>query len=563
MKYIKRQIEARVLELSKSWPVILLTGPSQAGKTTMLRVLAERESAGRQYVSLDDLHARKMAKTDPKKFLQLYKPPVVIDEIQYAPELFAYIKIQIDKKPNPGDFWLIGSQIFCLMRSVQESLAGCVALLHMLPLSQHEIISEECASNFKTVNKLQSMTTAELFQRIWNGCMPSSGQVGDRNIYYSSYLSNYVERDIRVTSGTVWVLKFVRFITAAAVRVSQHIDYESIAVYADIDQSTCKSWINILEKLGIVFLIYPHSDGESPIKTPELYFYDTGFVCYLTRWSSPEVAARGAMSDALVQNFYLSEVMKYYINEGKEPYLPHYRDCNAGEGDVLFKGDGKIFSLKNKETAAQNNNIQNIGAIDNLQTTIIPTEKVNSPPSIPLLDQKKNTCKNLRFRTLGRIVEILVVVAAVTVLLVTSFLPVLQVSGNSMRPTLRDGNILVLLRTGGGYKSGDICGLYWENKLLLKRVIALPGSYVDIDEDGNVSVDGVPLDEPYLTQKSIGECDIEFPYQVPNGKLFVMGDNRVDSIDSRSSSVGCIDEDKVLGIALLRVWPLSELRWMR
>ncbi len=144
MQYINRHMEDRILELSKSYSAILLTGPRQAGKTTMLRKLADKENVGRKYVTLDDLTERDMAKNDPALFLQLHKPPVLIDEVQYAPELFTYIKIHIDKNHNPGDFWLTGSQIFRLMQGVQESLAGRVALLHMSPMSKREIVGAPC-----------------------------------------------------------------------------------------------------------------------------------------------------------------------------------------------------------------------------------------------------------------------------------------------------------------------------------------------------------------------------------------------------------------------------------
>ena len=196
MEYINRHMESRILELSRSYSAILLTGPRQAGKTTMLRKLAERENAGRRYVTLDDFSERDMAKNDPALFLQLHQPPVLIDEVQYAPELFTYIKIHIDTYHNPGDFWLTGSQIFRLMQGVQESLAGRVALLHMSPLSQREIIGAPCVP-FTTdlprlmaeQEKIQPVTTPELFARLWRGSMPGlvSGQYPDRNIFYSSY----------------------------------------------------------------------------------------------------------------------------------------------------------------------------------------------------------------------------------------------------------------------------------------------------------------------------------------------------------------------------------------
>ena len=192
MEYISRHLENRILEISKSYAAILLTGPRQSGKTTMLRRLAEKENAGRGYVTLDDLNERDMAKNDPKMFLQLHKPPVLIDEVQYAPELFTYIKIHIDEHHNPGDFWMTGSQIFRLMRGVQESLAGRVALLHMSPLSQREIMGAPCVpfdTDFDRLlaekEQLPAVTAPELFERLWLGSMPGivSGQYPDRNVF--------------------------------------------------------------------------------------------------------------------------------------------------------------------------------------------------------------------------------------------------------------------------------------------------------------------------------------------------------------------------------------------
>lgn len=363
MVYLKRHMESRILELSRSWPAILLTGPRQAGKTTMLQKLAQQEGINREYVSLDDLSLRDLAKNDPKLFFQLHKPPILIDEVQYAPELFSYIKIHIDRHHTPGDFWLTGSQVFPLMQGVQESLAGRVALLHMSPLSQRELIGADCLP-FTTdlevlsaeVKKLSPVTTPELYTRLWTGCMPglASGQYTDRNIFYASYLSTYVERDVRELSGTVDALKFHRFITAAAARVSQLVNYKAMADDADIDQSTAKAWLNILETLGIVFLLHPYSNNvlKRTIKTPKLYFYDTGLVCYLTRWSSPEVAESGAMSGALLENFTVSEIVKGYQNAGQEPFVHYYRDKDAKEIDVLLERDGKLCPLEIKKTAS-------------------------------------------------------------------------------------------------------------------------------------------------------------------------------------------------------------------
>ena len=376
MEYISRHMEERILNLSKSYSAILVTGPRQAGKTTMLRSLAEKENIGREYVTLDDLTARDMAKNDPALFLQLHKPPVLIDEVQYAPELFTYIKIHVDEHHNPGDFWMTGSQIFRLMRGVQESLAGRVALLHMSPMSQREIIGAPCVPFTTDFDRLIAeskniapVETPALFERIWKGCMPGlvSGQYTDRNIYYSSYLSTYVERDVRELSGNIDALKFNRFVTAVAARTSQLLNYKAIADDADIDMPTAKAWVNILETLGIIFLLHPYSNNvlKRTIKTPKVYFYDTGLVCYLTKWSSPEVAESGAMSGALLENFTVSEIMKSYQNAGLESYLYFYRDRDAKEIDVIMEGDGKLCPLEIKKTATPDKRLTRVfGVID-------------------------------------------------------------------------------------------------------------------------------------------------------------------------------------------------------
>ncbi len=362
MEYINRHLEEKILELSGSYSAILLTGPRQAGKTTMLRSLAARENVGREYVTLDDLSVRDIAKNDPALFFQMHKPPLLIDEIQYAPELFTYIKLYIDEHHHAGDFWLTGSQLFRMMRGVRESLAGRVALLHMSPLSQREIVGAPClpfTTDFDRLltesKNISPVTTPEMFERIWRGCMPGtvSGQYTDRNIYYSSYLSTYVERDVRELSGSIDALKFNRFVTAVAARTSQLLNYHALADDADIDIPTAKAWMNILETLGIVFLLHPYSNNvlKRTIKTPKVYFYDTGLVCYLTKWSSPEVAEVGAMSGALLECFAISEIMKGYQNAGREPYLYFYRDRDAKEIDVVIERDGKLCPLEIKKTA--------------------------------------------------------------------------------------------------------------------------------------------------------------------------------------------------------------------
>ena len=376
MEYINRHLENKVMALSKSYSAILVTGPRQSGKTTMLKKLAEKENVGREYVSLDDLTAREMAKNDPAMFMQLHKPPVLIDEVQFAPELFTYIKIHIDKYHNPGDFWMTGSQIFRLMQGVSESLAGRVALLHMSPLSAREIDGRAplpFTTDFETLvsesKNIKPVSTPEIFEKLWRGSMPGivSGNFDDRDIYYSSYISTYIERDVRELSGTIDALKFNRFVTSVAARSAQMLNFTALAEDADIDIQTAKSWINILETLGIIFLLHPYSNNvlKRTIKTPKVYFYDTGLVCYLTKWSSPVIAESGAMNGALLENYTVSEIMKSYQNAGLEPYLYYYRDRDAKEIDVIMEGDGKLCPLEIKKTATPDKRIiKTFGVID-------------------------------------------------------------------------------------------------------------------------------------------------------------------------------------------------------
>ena len=360
MSYIRRNLEAIVRQVTEEYPVVLVTGPRQVGKTTMLQKMMEGSS--RSYVSLDDLNERSLAKTEPELFLQLHKPPVLIDEVQYAPELFTYIKIHVDREHRPGDFWLTGSQMFRLMRGVQESLAGRVAVLPLTSLSQAEISGHtmqpfevDMEELQKRGSERQKADTPAIFERIYRGSMPAivSGQVSNSQIFYSSYLSTYIERDVRDLSESIDALKFLQFMTAVAARTSQMLNIAEIARDADLNQQQVKDWLRILETLGLIFYLHPYSNNvlKRTIKTPKVYFYDTGLVCYLTRWSSPEVAESGAMSGALLENFTVSEIMKSYQNSGLEPYLYFYRDRDAKEIDVILEGDGKLCPLEIKKTA--------------------------------------------------------------------------------------------------------------------------------------------------------------------------------------------------------------------
>lgn len=362
--YITRHMEKPVMELNEQYPVLLLTGPRQVGKTTMLEHLIEVEGKGRKKVSLDDLTLRELAKTDPKMFFQLYQPPLLIDEVQYAPELFPYIKIMVDERHQPGDFWLTGSQLFKMMEGVQESLAGRVALLHLSPLSQSEIMKRPPEPPFslelpllsERQNGRQMLNTPEVFQHIHQGGMPAlvTGTYSNASIFYSSYIDTYMERDVRRLSNDIDSLKFLRFLRSVAARTSQQVNYKGIADDAEIDQTTAKNWLHVLEALGIIFLLEPCSNNvlKRTVSTPKLYFYDSGIVCYLTRWSSPETAMEGAMSGALLENYTVAEIIKTYQNAGQEPFLYYYRDKDAREIDLILERDGKLFPIEIKKMAS-------------------------------------------------------------------------------------------------------------------------------------------------------------------------------------------------------------------
>ena len=364
MMYIARHMEQVLEQINTQYPVLLVTGPRQVGKTTMLKHLAQKEGRNRKTITLDDLTVRELAKTDPKMFFQLHRPPLLIDEVQYAPELFPYIKMMVDERRQPGDFWLTGSQLFSMMEGVQESLAGRVALLQLSPLSYGELIADGGTTPFRidlpALTQRQAarpaLDTPAIFQRIFTGGMPAlaSGQYASPNIFYSSYISTYLDRDVRRLSAGIDDLKFLGFLRAAAARTGQQLNYKGIADDAEIDQATAKNWLHILEALGIIFLLRPYSNNvlKRTVSTPKLYFYDTGLVCYLTRWSSPETAMNGAMSGALLENYAVAEITKTYQNAGQEPFLYYYRDKDAREIDLLLEQDGKLFPIEIKKMAA-------------------------------------------------------------------------------------------------------------------------------------------------------------------------------------------------------------------
>ena len=363
-------MEKTFLEISNQFKVVLVTGPRQVGKTTMLEKLMQ--GTDRKYVSLDDIEARAFAVNDPKSFIEAYPPPIFIDEVQYAPNLFSYIKMQVDRRKTNGDYWLSGSQIFKLMRGVSESLAGRVGLLDLFPLSQNEIYNnKKCIPLATDLNHLSNRasgipeaTPLDIFTRIFSGCMPQliADKTSSKERFYESYIRTYIERDVRDLSGDIDVLKFYRFMVATAARTSQLINYKSIADDAEIDQVTAKNWLNILETLGIIFYLHPYSDNtlKRTIKSPKLYFYDCGLVTHLTRWNTAETLMNGAQNGAMLENFVVSEIHKGYYNNGLHPHMHYYRDKDGKEIDVLWEENGTLYPLEVKKTVNPSKSLSNV-----------------------------------------------------------------------------------------------------------------------------------------------------------------------------------------------------------
>lgn len=360
MTYIKRTLEEKIREISEDYSCLLLIGPRQVGKTTMLEHLME--GTARQKVTLDDSENRRLAQTDPALFLELHPAPVLIDEVQYAPELFPYIKIRVDQGAEPGAYWLTGSQAFQLMELAQESLAGRTAIVHMSALSQSELYGDGTTEPLslrlealrKRAERLRGCSPAEMYQRIWNGGMPGhrSGRYKDRDVFYSSYIQTYIQRDVSDMISGVDRLLFADFIRAAACRAGQMLNIHSIAQDVGISDDTAKRWLQVLEKSEVVFTLRPYSNNllKRTVTTPKMYFFDTGLVAYLTKYSSPEILMNGAINGAILENYTVAEIRKTWLNSAKECQLYYYRDRDANEIDLVIETDGQLHPLEIKKS---------------------------------------------------------------------------------------------------------------------------------------------------------------------------------------------------------------------
>ena len=360
MSYIKRDLESKIEELSMDYAAIMLIGPRQVGKTTLLREITEEK---REYVTLDDFDERKLAKEDPEYFLSVHKTPILVDEVQYAPELFSYIKIAIDAGAKPGTFWLTGSQSFRIMELAQESLAGRVAIVHMSSLSQNELYGDGENSPFTVdledlkgrESKRKVCDVSGIFERIFEGSLPGyrSGKFKDRDVFYSSYVQTYIDRDITELAGNVDKFAMSDFIRACACRCSCELNLHQIAVDVGVSDNTAKNWLKVLEQSEIIFYLRPYSNNllNRTIKSPKMYFFDTGLVAYLTKYESPQTLMSGALSGAIFENYVVAELRKSYQNSCKSPALWYYRDKDKREIDLVLESNGVLYPIEIKKSS--------------------------------------------------------------------------------------------------------------------------------------------------------------------------------------------------------------------
>ncbi len=375
--YHHRTIESFLARSRDHVPVVMVTGARQVGKTTVLRHLCGSE---RTYVTLDDPLVRSLAEEDPALFFQRYRPPLLIDEIQYGPKLFPYIKMAVDGDRRPGMFWLTGSQHFHLMRNVSESLAGRVGIVHLHGFSHRELTgrAEQSGPFIPDMDRIaehggdgKRFTLMELYRRIWRGAFPAIALDDgmDRDLFYSSYVQTYLQRDIRDLARVGDEMAFLRFLRVTAARTGQLLNMADLARDADISQNTAKSWLSILETSGLVYLLEPYHTNTTKrlIKRPKLYMPETGLAAYLTGWSSPETLERGAFSGPVLETWIVAELLKSYRHSGRQAPFHFYRDRDGREIDLLIERDGVIHPLEFKKTASPSrNDIRHFNVLENL-----------------------------------------------------------------------------------------------------------------------------------------------------------------------------------------------------
>ena len=359
MKYIKRLAENVIKKQEKMFKTILVTGARQVGKTTMLKNMKPNIN----YVTLDDMILNQSAVEEPDLFLKANKPPIIIDEIQYAPNLLRYIKMAVDSSEDKVMFYLTGSQQFDLMKDVSESLAGRVGILNLLGLSLREIkeidFNELFMPTEEYLAKRKEYKTEVSYDEIWNiihkGTMPALYQEeSDAEMFYAMYVSTYIERDVRSLTQVRDTLNFLKFMTALASRIGQLLNLNSIANEVGITIPTAQRWLSILVASNIVYILEPYYNNimKRAVKTPKVYFLDTGLAAYLTKWKTSEVLEAGTMAGNFFENYVIVEIIKSYYNSGElRPPIYFYRDNEKREIDLIIEQNEQLYPIEIKKTA--------------------------------------------------------------------------------------------------------------------------------------------------------------------------------------------------------------------
>ena len=394
--YIKRIMESKLKYLSEHFPVVMICGARQVGKTTLLRQIKE-EKDQIQYVTLDYPRIRNLAREDPELFLQQYQAPLIIDEIQYATELLPYIKIRADQGQQNGLYYLTSSQMFPMMKNVSESLAGRVGILSMYSLSRAEIEGRKSVPFLPDRIHMQESedTITEIFEKIYRGGMPR--MIADQELlaedYFGAYMQTYLERDIYDLVAIKDENKFLKFISCVAARAGQEVNLADIGKDVEIDRKTAEGWLSILVSSGLVYLLPPYSGNtiKRIIKRPKLYFMDTGLACYLTMWNNPRTLELSAMAGAMFESYVVSEIIKGYANQGIDvrSRLCYYRDNNGREIDLMILGNGRLYPIEIKKSADPGKSaLKNFSILNALPDEIGEGAVICMTPVVIPLDEK-------------------------------------------------------------------------------------------------------------------------------------------------------------------------------
>lgn len=361
MQYIHRTLERKFLSMNRVFKAIMVVGARQVGKSTMLKYLAREEN--RTYVTMDDMRARELAQRDPDLFFQMYKPPILIDEVQKAPELFEKIKMICDESDEKGLFWLSGSQSRQLIRKAGDSLAGRICVLQMYSLSVKEIagIAPEEPLRFsmdslvRRAGSFPKNDILSLYSHIWRGGMPDllSMDAEQINAYWNSYIETYLMRDAVDDNGIADTVGFRRLLRACAAFSGQLLNYSDLAAAAGVSSVTAKEWVKVLQTMGIVFLLEPFASNELKrmVKTPKLYFCDTGLCAFLSSWTHRDALLGGAAAGHYLENHVVGELMRNSAYGSEKTNLNFYRDSNQNEIDVVLEQDGILHPLEIKKAA--------------------------------------------------------------------------------------------------------------------------------------------------------------------------------------------------------------------